>query len=175
MKDSKKTNSFKTPDGYLEGFTVRIMDKLAMDEKFGSKKAPFKVPDGYFDGFNERIAQETIQKQPKVVQLKTYSTYLLVAASIAAVFILVTVIIGTGGNGNNPAEMTFDDLASSDIEKYFEINDLDLTTYEIAEIIPVDQLEVGDLQENPFKEDAVIDYLNDNIEEFEDLNLDNDE
>jgi hypothetical protein len=96
-----------------------------------------------------------------------------VAASVAAIIVLVT--LGIVGKGNIPAAMTFDDLASSEIEKYFEINDLDLSTYEIAEMIPVDHLEVSDLQENPFQEDAVIEYLNNNIEEFEDLNLDNNE
>jgi hypothetical protein len=173
MKDFKKTNSFKTPDGYLEGFTMRVMDKIEMGEKFGAKKEPFTVPDGYFEGLNQTIARKTIQKPTKVVQLNAYSKYLLVAASVAAIIVLVT--LGIVGKGNIPAAMTFDDLASSEIEKYFEINDLDLSTYEIAEMIPVDHLEVSDLQENPFQEDAVIEYLNNNIEEFEDLNLDNNE
>ncbi len=175
MKDFNKTNSFKTPEGYLEAFTGKLMDKIAIGESRITKDQPFKVPVGYFEGFNDNIARETTAKQIKVIPLNPYRRYLLVAASVAAIIILVSVTIGVDRTVDSPAQMTFDDLAGSDIENYFEINDLDLTTYEIAEMIPVDELEVGDLLDNPFKENTVVDYLNENIEEFEDLNLDNNE
>ncbi len=175
MKDFKKSKNFKTPEGYLEGFTGKLMDKIAMRESGMSKERPFKVPEGYFKSFNKKIARETISKQTRVIPLHPYRRHLLVAASVAAIFILVSVTIGITRSVNAPAQMTFDDLAGSDIENYFEINDLDLTTYEIAELIPVDELEVGDLLDNPFQEESVVDYLNENIEEFEDLNLDNNE
>ena len=58
-----------------------------------------------------------------------------------------------------------------EIEDYFESNDLGLSTYEIAEVIPVDDLEISDIIDNLLEDENIIDYLDDSIENFEELNL----
>ena len=58
---------------------------------------------------------------------------------------------------------------------FFEINDFDLSAYEIAEVIPLDELEINDILTNRFEEEHVLDYLNENIEDFETFNLEDNE
>jgi hypothetical protein len=165
MEDLNKNNPFKTPEGYFENFTDGLMDKLN-EEKFNLPKVDgFVVPDDYFDDLH-KIIQGKLSEETKVVQLHPYRKYYLAAASIAAI-----AVIFLGFNWNNTGEITFEDLANIDIENYFESNDLGLTTYEIAEVLPIDELEINDILENQFDEENVIDYLNDNVDDIEDLNL----
>ena len=70
---------------------------------------------------------------------------------------------------------TFDDLAASDIESYFEFHDYGMSSYEIAEIMPMDDINIQDMFQKEIKDENIADYLNDNIDIFEDLNLENDE
>ncbi|TMM53703.1 hypothetical protein FEE95_17545 [Maribacter algarum] len=166
MKASNKNNPFKTPEGYFENFTDGLMDKLN-EEKFNlPKEDGFVVPEHYLEGLHKNIQEKLNSEETKVVQLNPYRKYYLTAASIAAI-----ILIFFGFNWNTPGEITFEDLASTDIENYFESNELGLTTYEIAELLPVDELEINDILENQFNEENVIDYLNDNIDDIEDLNL----
>lgn len=170
MNKSDKNSGFKTPEGYFEGLTDKLMGKLSEEDSVLPKKDGFTVPEDYFETLNEKIRAKVNKKEPKVVQLNPYRKYYFAAASIAAVALVVF-----GLNWNASGEATFEDLANSDIESYFENNELGLSSYEIAEVIPVDELEISDILENQLNEDNVFEYLNDNIDDFEELNLDNDE
>lgn len=174
MKEQDKHHGFKTPEGYFDSFSERLMAKLSEEESFLHSKSSYQegflVPDGYFDGVNESIWQKLDKSQGKVIQLRSYKKYYLAAVSVAAVVIFLI-----GLNYNLSRALTFDDIANSDIESYFDTTDLGLTTYEIAEMIPIDQLEVSDIIEGHLDEEYVLDYLNDNIDDFEALNLENDE
>ena len=57
-------------------------------------------------------------------------------------------------------------------ENYFDENDVDLSSFEIAEVIPVDELEINDIINNHLNDENVVDYLNNSIDDFEELNLD---
>ncbi|MEP3209595.1 MAG: hypothetical protein ABJN95_10420 [Maribacter sp.] len=166
MKELNKNNPFKTPEGYFENFTDGLLDKLSEEKLNLPKDDGFAVPEDYFDGLHKNIQQRLDADETKVVQLHPYRKYYLAAASIAAI-----VLLFFGFNWNTPKELTFDDIASADIESYFESNELGLTTYEIAEVLPVDELEINEILENQFDEENVIDYLNENVDDIEDLNL----
>lgn len=175
MKNLDKKNSFKTPVGYFEGFTERLLNKITDTEAAAKqtiipKEEGFVVPEAYFDDLHENIKQKLAKKEAKVVQMWPIRKYYLVAASVAAVALVLF-----GINWNTSKEVSFEDLANTDIETYFENNGLGLTTYEIAEVIPVDDLEIGDILENGMDEEKLIEYLNNNIDDFEQLNLDSDE
>ena len=175
MNNSNKNNGFKTPEGYFDNLNERLMEKLSEEDSIIPKQDGFGLPQGYFDGLSEKIISQVKQKESKVIRLNTPDSYrarkyYFAAASVAAVVLLIF-----GLNRGSSEEMTFDDLASADIEDYFESNELGLSSYEIAEVIPVDELEINDILENQLDEDNVIEYLNDNIDDFEELNLDSDE
>jgi hypothetical protein len=170
MNKSDKNKGFKTPEGYFEGLTDKLMGKLSEEDSVLPEQDGFEVPEDYFETLNEKIISKIDRKETKVVQLNSYRKFYFAAASVAAVALIVF-----GLNWNANGETTFEDLASSDIESYFENNELGLTSYEIAEVIPIDELEFSDIIENQLNEDNVFEYLNENIDDFEELNLDSDE
>jgi len=170
MNDSNKNSGFKTPQGYFESLSDKLMGKLSHEESILPKEDGFAIPKDYFETLNQKILAKLNEKESKVVQLHSYRKYYYAAASVAAIILLVFAI-----NRNTANAPTFEDLASSDIESYFENNEMGLSSYEIAEVLPIDELEINDILENQLNEDNVIEYLNENIEDFEELNLDNDE
>lgn len=170
MNKSNKNNGFKTPEGYFDGLTDKLMDKLSEDSSVLPKKEGFVVPENYFDALKESIDDKINREETKVVQLNPYRKYYFAVASIAAIALVIF-----GLNLNTKGAPPEWDITAADVEAYFEDNDLELSSYEIAEVIPVDELEINDILENQLNEENVIDYLNDNIDDFDELNLDSDE
>lgn len=168
MKKSNENNPFKTPEGYFDDFTGKLLGKLNQKENKLPEKDGFIVPDAYFDGWHEKLQKKIATTETPVVQLHPYKKYYSIVASVAAVALL---IFGLLWNTNETPN--FNDLAATDIEQYFEGNELGLSTFEIAEVIAVDELEINDILETQLNEEEVFDYLNDNITDFEELNLEN--
>lgn len=167
MDKFNKNSGFKTPEDYFGSFTDKLMGKLSELDSDRPKKEGFKVPDGYFDSLHHHILQKLDHQGAKVVRLHPYRKYYFIAASVAAI-----VLFGLALNLNTISyEVTFDDLASTDIESYFDNNDMELTTYEIAEVIPIDELEINDILNEQINEDQIIEYLDETVDEFEELNL----
>ncbi|WP_273567273.1 hypothetical protein [Maribacter halichondriae] len=146
------------------------MDRLSEGKSVIPKEEGFVVPENYFESLHENILKKMDAEETKVIRLNPYKKYYYAAASIAAIVLVVL-----GLNWNTAEALTFDDLAASDIETYFENNEFDLSTYEIAEVIPVDELEINDVLENRFAEENMLEYLDENIDDFEALNLEDDE
>lgn len=165
MKEDHK-NKFKTPEGYFDSFHERLMDKIN-EEETGQEKSVipktdgFGIPDGYFDTFKVE------PKEVKVIHLKSYKKFYYSGAAIAAIFIL---IFGLTWKTDSP--ITFEDLASAEIDAYFETTELDMSTYEIAEVVSLNSLEVNDVLDNALKDENILEYLDENVEDIEDLNLD---
>ncbi len=163
MNESNKNNPFKTPEGYFENFTDGLMDKLNVETSNLPEEDGFAVPEGYFESFHQNIQKKL---EPKVVQLHPYRKYYYAAASIAAVVLLVF-----GLNWNTTTEFTFDELADADLETYFDTNEYGLSSYEIAEVLAIQDLEVSDILETDLDEGNLIDYLDENIDDLNELNL----
>ncbi|AYN67785.1 hypothetical protein D1013_10595 [Euzebyella marina] len=171
MSDLNKNNPFNTPKNYFEGFEEKLFEKLSSSESTLPEDDGFAIPKDYFDSFEGRLLDTLAEEKSKVISLRSnYRNYYYIAASIAAI-LLIAIFIKLGVSD----EPTFDDLANSEIDAYFENNDIGLTSYEIADVIPIDQLEVYDVMESRFVEEQMVDYLNENIEDIEALNLDYDE
>ncbi len=171
MKKSFKKNSFKVPPGYFEGLTERIQKKMQEDDaqKF-PKEDGFGVPDTYFDKLEKEILANTIEKETPVIQLRPYKRYLYAAAAIAAIFVLVMTL-----PWNRSQTITFDDLAEVDITSYFESQELELSSYEIAEVIPVANLDIDEFMETEMDDQQIMNYLEDTIDDLDELNIDLDE
>ncbi len=171
MKKSFKKNSFKVPPGYFEGLTERIQKKMQEDDaqKF-PKEDGFGVPETYFDKLEKEILANTIEKETPVIQLRPYKRYLYAAAAIAAIFVLVMTL-----PWNRSQTITFDDLAEVDITSYFESQELELSSYEIAEVIPVANLDIDEFMETEMDDQQIMNYLEDTIDDLDELNIDLDE
>lgn len=173
MKKDKK-NNFKTPEGYFESFHDRLMDRIQEEEAEASSIIPksdgFSVPEGYFDAFTEKVVSQIDQKEVKVVQLKSYRKFYYSAAAIAAVFLLIF-----GLNWKTESPVAFDDLANAEIDEYFDATDLNLSTYEIAEAVSLENLDLNDILENQLDEEHLLEYLDENVDDIEELNLEYDD
>ncbi|GBF19257.1 MULTISPECIES: hypothetical protein [Arenibacter] len=172
MDKLNKNNSFGVPDGYFDTFSSDIMKKIAKEDASMPPNEGFKVPEGYFETFNTRLLEqlESIPAETKVIPLKSYKKHYYTAASVAAVVLLFLVV-----QFNSDKTPSYSDLANSDIENYFEFNDLELTSYDLAEILPIDDLDLNDILEIKLDNDNIIDYLDSHIEDFEELNMHNDD
>ncbi|MBM1107611.1 hypothetical protein JQC67_15755 [Aurantibacter crassamenti] len=170
MKASNKNNGFKTPEGYFEGLTDKLLSKIAEEQSVLPKEAGFKAPEGYFDTLQQNILQKIDTAEPKVIQLNPYRKYYFAAAAVAAVALVIF-----GINFNSTESPTFEGLADSDIENYFENNTMELSSYELAEVISFDELDINDILDNQLIDDHIIDYLDDNIDDLDELNLETDE
>ena len=89
-------------------------------------------------------------------------------AGMAAVLLIVFGITYTRYDG-----ITFEDLAASDLENYFDINTNELSSYELAEVIADSDLEEMSLIETSIEDTAIIEYLDANTSDsdFEELNF----
>lgn len=162
----KKVNDFKIPENYLDSFTTKLMVKLTDEVIVEKKQDGFKVPDNYFDSLHDTLSQKIQRPQPKVVQLNPFKKYYYVAAVAAVLLIFV------GLNYDSETEITFDHLEISAIESFIYEDALEFSTYELAEMLPIDEVEIKDIIENQFNDENIIDYLDNNIDNFEELNLD---
>ncbi|WP_281540468.1 hypothetical protein [Maribacter aestuarii] len=174
MKKKDNKNPFKTPEGYFDSFQDKLLERLSDEapshlDSINGKDDGFRVPNSYFDGLNDRI-KERLHDDVKVIPLRPYRNYYLAAASIAAVTLLLFGIFW-----NSSEEISFTDLANSDIEAYFENNDFELSSYEIAEEIPVDGLELRDFLDTQFNDEHIVNYIDENTDNFDELNLEDDE
>ncbi|WP_027067365.1 hypothetical protein [Maribacter sp. Hel_I_7] len=167
--NKKNKNPFKTPEDYFDSFEDKLMEKLSKTESTIPKDSAFKVPDNYFESFNKSL-QEKLNAEPKVIPLFSIKKIVAVAASIAAI-----AIIALNYNWSNAEELSFNDLANTDIEAYFENNDFELSSYEIAEVLPVTNTEFSDFLSSPIDSDNLLDYLNENISDFDELNIEDNE
>ncbi|SIS64170.1 hypothetical protein SAMN05421766_10387 [Zobellia uliginosa] len=171
MKPFDKKNPFKTPEGYFEKFDERLFEKLSEKRSGIPETEGFKLPEGYFDTLGNKLQQKLNEEESgKVTPLKSYKKYYYAIAAAAAVLVVALVL-----NLNKTNEVDFDDLAQADIEYYFDQNELDLSSYEIAEVVPISELEITDMFESSFSEDYVIDYLDENTDYIDELNLEYDE
>ena len=176
MKKENKHSGFKMPDGYLENFTPSLLSKLKEEEStislFSKNEAEFKVPDHYFDHVQHKITAAIQEEKAKVPVLPLYKKVVYMAA--ASVAILLFTVIGLQYQ-HNPSTPSFSTLASSDIEAYLSDEAVDLTDYELAEALPIHDIEITDILEHQLQEENIVDYLDSNTDSFEELNITYDE
>lgn len=175
MNEKNKNNAFKTPEGYFDNLAERIADRLEernedlpnfnLDHEKG-----FKVPEGYFENLKDAILKKQNGGEAKVVKLHPYRKFYIAAASIAAITLLLLAF-----PWNTKENLAFEDLASTEIEDYFEENELELSSYEIAEVLSVEELEVNDILDTELNQENIIDYLDEHVDDFDELNIESDE
>ena len=172
MKKDKK-NSFNTPEGYFDNFNDRLMDRIKNEEAVETtslipKSDGFVVPDAYFDEVTPAVLSKTVAKETKVIQFKPNRNFYYSVAAVAAIFILIFSLTWN----SNPEPITFDDLANAEIESYLENTDFEMTSYEIAEVVSLEEMELADMLGDDFEDDIIMEYLDENIEDIKELNLD---
>lgn len=170
MKKNHK-NKFKTPEGYFDNFNERLFERLTDEEKIEESSAiprsdGFGVPEGYFDSVYASTIKRMDGKSSKIISLRKYQPFYYAAAAIAVIFALTL-----AWNWNETTDVSFEDLASTDFDTYFENNDLGLSSYEIAEVVNLEDISLEDITDENIGDETILDYLDENVDEIEDLEL----
>jgi len=168
-------NKFKTPEGYFESFNEKLFARMGAEEgepntDFLPKTDGFKVPKSYFNGVYPSVQPKLKSSRPKVISLFQNKVMYYAAAAVAVLFVLTF-----GWNTDQNMDFGFDDLANADIEAYFEDNELGLSSYEIAETVNLEDISISDITESSLEEESILEYLDENVEDLEDLDLDYEE
>lgn len=170
MKKDKK-NGFNTPEGYFESFHDRLMDRIQQEageeESIIPKTDGFGVPEHYFETVVPNILSRTTEEKGKVVPLRPKRYFYYGAAAVAAVFILV--FSGLWNSGAEP--ISFDDLANTEIDTYFDNNSIDMSSYELAEMVSLEDIQLNDILEEDLSGEVILEYLDENVDDLRDLNI----
>lgn len=157
MKNTGKNNGFTTPKNYFDGFADKIMGKIGQENSVIPKNDGFKLPEGYLENLNATVMHKVTADAPKVLKINPFKKYYYAAASIAAVVLLYFTI--PFGSDN---KLSFEDLANTDIENYLNETEISLSYYDLAEFLPIDEIEISDVVQNTISNDIVSDYLDNN-------------
>jgi len=167
MKQRQHKSGFTVPEGYFEGFKERLRSTLGDKEVHLPKSDGFSVPDGYFAGLNDRLSNQVVLSGQKVIALHARK-YWVAAAAIAAIAVLFFML----PPAKSTDTMSFDDLAGIDIADYMLDNDLELTDNEIAQLLPIEDLEINDILNSRLRDENIMDYLDDSMDELDEFNFD---
>lgn len=157
MKSLPKNSGFKAPESYFDKLSEKIYSNAANDNAI-PKNEGFKVPDNYFDSVHTNVQKRITNLEPKVIKLGSYrKKYYAISAVAAAIILFVTLLLN-----DKSTSLSFQDLASTEIESYFNAMDLDLSTYDLAQILPIDEFEITDVIDTKINEEQIMDYLESN-------------
>ncbi|MFV0564333.1 MAG: hypothetical protein ACK5NB_00725 [Flavobacteriaceae bacterium] len=153
---NKAATGFKTPEGYFDNLGDRMFVGSRLRAKANTKG--FTVPNHYFDALESNIATKLkAEKAPKVISLFNKKSILYASSIAATVALLVTLTLGKTNVGWNS-------LDAETVENYMLLEDLD--TYEIANLLPIENLDETDFVN--FSEAEIETYLLNNTD-IEDL------
>ena len=140
--------AFKLPENYFEEIEDVILTKIKAKQL--KNKDAFELPDHYFDTIEDRVLNKV--KAPKAVfSIKIFTTYIApiaIAASLLLIFILNT----------NQKTITFDSLATSEIEQFIDNGFVDINSESLA--LAFSSVEIPtNIMSAPISEEEVLDYL----------------
>ena len=151
----KNGNGFKKPKNYFSEFDTKLETKIFEEQL--PKKTGFTISDDYFKSLDAEILGSTILKEEskgKVIHLKKLQPWF----SIAAIFIIslsVSLLYFT----NQTENISFDDIAQSDIEIWIINNPDVLTSIELETILKEENLEETNFDFTEISSDALEEYL----------------
>ena len=128
MGKISKKEGFKTPKNYFDGLSAEILSKLEDTTSTDLPKSDgFKTPEGYFDSLGKEVLAKDQAPETKIINLRPYRRLFYAAASIAAAVVLIF-----GWQWQGEQSLDFGDLASGELQAYFEDDPTGLTSYEIC-------------------------------------------
>ena len=122
LLSKNSTSNFKAPNNYFDTIEEITITKLKAEVIQTKEKS--QLPDGYFDTFEDLVLTK-IKKNEKVISIKRIAKYfapLAIAASLLLIFVLKT----------NQKTVTFDSLATTEIEQFVESGLIDINIENLA-------------------------------------------
>ncbi|WP_372792649.1 hypothetical protein [Lutibacter sp.] len=158
-KGTKET--FKTPENYFDSIEEIVISKLKAEVIQNNTETT--IPENYFENLENQVLSK-IKTTPKVIFLKSkfikFATPIAIAASLLLVFVL----------NNKSKTVTFESLASSEIETWIDNGNIDIDALSIASIYPEIELN-NEINSASLSDDEVFEYLNE--EDLEDIIYEN--
>ena len=157
MNKNKYTRGFKVPENYFDSVEETILQRL--DESELPEKSGFTTPEGYFDGLEDQLLDivSTSEEQTGVISLISRRNAAIVLGIAACLAVIITVAL----NNDNASSDSFD-LAT--VTDYIDEGYLELSTYEVSNLLEEEQLE--ELTLAPLTtEESIEDYLLEHIDE----------
>lgn len=171
MKKNKlpynQKQNFKVPEGYFETLEARVMETVHSSQKKELKHKKqeygFKIPENYFENFESQLAKklEKEQKTSKIISLLNKESFYYVAG-IAAVF--VAIVTTTFFQPTQTGVTSFKTLESFALENYID-ESLKYSTFDVLEMFEEEEFSKTSPPEPNFDQEAILEYLNENIEE----------
>ena len=147
-------SGFKVPQDYFENFENNIMSHVNLKEKVSD--AGFTVPKDYFETAQVDILNKVSkEKSVKVIPLINKSSIIYIS-SIAAALVLLFSLVDLNKT------VTYDSLEFETVENYI-LNE-DINSEELASLFNDADFLEDSFNTISFSEDAIEDYVNDNIE-----------
>jgi hypothetical protein len=151
QKKSQK-ETFKTPDDYFDNVEDIVIAKLKAEAIQNKNIYNTETPKDYFNSVDETIFSK-IKTETKVVSLKNRLTKIIAPLAIAASLLLIFTL------NNQEKSITFESLATSDIENWIYNGNVEIDALSIASIYP--NIEISDIiYTSTVTEEEYIDYLN---------------
>ncbi|WP_373056010.1 hypothetical protein [Zunongwangia sp. H14] len=158
----KSKPGFKVPEDYFEALEQNLMDSLFSDSKeafvLNEKiSSGFKTPQRYFENFNVELPEKEATGVISLIDRRT----LYYVAGIAAV--LISLFYGLFNE--NSAKASWDNLELSAIENYIEEGYMDMPESEITNYLYEDGYVIEDADFRKVNSRAVVDYLDEHVED----------
>lgn len=167
---SENNNPFKTPESYFERFPDRLASRMREERHAPEgQNGGFRVPEGYFEQFADRLSDRIPGRPTRVRQLwPTPLRWIAAAAAAAALLIFLW-------PSRSPDGLQFEDLTGESIVEYFQYEATDMSSYELAEGLPLDEIAMEDLMESVPGEQQILEYLEYNSDTDDELYFNGDE
>lgn len=164
-KPYNKNNPFKTPESYFQGFEDALFSEIKRFDE--GKKAGFSVPEGYFDNVENEILSKTKVAQTKVIRLNPFKKWYYLAGPLAACFVVFLLI------KNMVPSTSISSLEVAEIEQMINKGYIAVNSYELLSLYNDESLEGLSLTQEPVSDTELIDYLHDNLENYNQIPIEN--
>ncbi|APG64240.1 hypothetical protein LPB136_02150 [Tenacibaculum todarodis] len=147
-------NGFSTPENYFEGIEDAVFTTLSSEIIPNEHK--LEVPSNYFETLEDRIlAKVSIEKkETKVISLRERMLQIIPTAAAASVLLFI------GLTYFSNSTVTFDDITITDIDFWYDNNNENISSSDLAMVFEASDFEENILSENSIEEDSLEEYLN---------------
>lgn len=153
---NKADRSFKVPENYFQELDAEIFAKIDFEKSIkSSNKSGFIAPSDYFENIDQQILERTRPKNPgKVVSFFSLKNVAVISGIAASLLIFITLVF----TKVNPLDFT--DIETASIESY--LFEKDINTYEMAQILELNNIDLYDVTGSDLTESTLEDYLFEN-------------
>lgn len=150
-----KESGFSLPKNYFESLDEQI-DLILAEENLSNENS-FSTPDNYFNALEDKIISRVTSKEKETKVISFRDRMLKVIPSAIAASIALFISINYFNTFNT--EISFDNLAQSEIETWFLESSSNLTTEDIASFIPMDEIVVNNFAYTDIDDEVIEDYI----------------